>query len=247
VNKLRIFILFLFLLPGNGHVIAQIGIPGVVIIHTWFNEGYFQICFEKGCIATIGNSSKKKKFKRRGKKYKRKSSRLKRKRDNEAKRRKRKKNNRQARSSPAFVKEKPDSARTTAPLAASETIVIVEPLIKERISIHEVRIFKNVYFDSDKWNLSDSGKIELSEMFQFLQAHPKLKIRISAHTDNQGSATHNMNLSEKRAKSVQSYLIILGLQDSRIKWKAFGASKPITSNVSAAAMALNRRVEYILY
>ena len=70
-----------------------------------------------------------------------------------------------------------------------------------------------------------------------------LQIEISGHTDNVGSATYNQGLSERRANSVQVFLVGQGVKTSRMKTVGMGFDEPVAPNDTSEGKALNRRVE----
>ena len=73
---------------------------------------------------------------------------------------------------------------------------------------------------------------------------PKLKIEISGHTDNTGSAATNESLSQQRASAVVAYLVTKGINTSRLTAKGYGSKKPIASNESESGRQQNRRTEF---
>ncbi len=73
-----------------------------------------------------------------------------------------------------------------------------------------------------------------------------LKVGVSGHTDDVGSAAANQKLSEARALAVKQYLIKKGLPENRIESQGYGATKPIGDNKSDAGRAQNRRVQIAL-
>lgn len=78
-----------------------------------------------------------------------------------------------------------------------------------------------------------------------LKADPTLKIRITGHTDSDGTSVKNMELSEKRAASVKRYLMSnYNIDNARIQADGKGASEPVSENSSMAGKAKNRRVEF---
>ena len=66
---------------------------------------------------------------------------------------------------------------------------------------------------------------------------------IEGHTDNVGKPDMNMDLSQRRAASVRSYLLGKGVEESRVSSVGYGDTKPIDSNKTANGRANNRRVE----
>ena len=105
-------------------------------------------------------------------------------------------------------------------------------------------VLKNVNFEWDKWDIKPQFFDELAEVVFILRRQPNLKIEIQGHTDNTGSRAHNQELSEKRAKSVQNYLIRQGIQMKRLRTAGFGTSRPVDSNNTPSGRANNRRVEF---
>ena len=73
-----------------------------------------------------------------------------------------------------------------------------------------------------------------------------MKIEIQGHTDNTGNSSSNKILSEKRAKTVVSYLIDNGIQKNRLTFSGLGDSKPISDNSTEGGRKKNRRVEYVV-
>jgi len=71
-----------------------------------------------------------------------------------------------------------------------------------------------------------------------------LKIEISGHTDNVGSASYNQGLSENRAKAVVNYLTGKGINKERLLFEGYGFEQPIASNDNEAGRQQNRRTEF---
>jgi len=104
----------------------------------------------------------------------------------------------------------------------------------------------NVNFQFDSFQLSDTATFALEELVEFMNDNPEISIEIRGHTDNAGTADSNKTLSFKRAQSVSNFLLIKGINKKRLKFKAFGESKPIASNSTEKGRAENRRVEFII-
>jgi outer membrane protein OmpA-like peptidoglycan-associated protein len=83
-------------------------------------------------------------------------------------------------------------------------------------------------------------------LVQFLMKTPNVRIQINGHTDNVGSETDNMILSEQRAKSVVDYLTSKGIDSKRMLYKGFGSSQPIADNQTEEGRAKNRRTEMVI-
>jgi outer membrane protein OmpA-like peptidoglycan-associated protein len=107
-------------------------------------------------------------------------------------------------------------------------------------------ILKNVFFDTDKYDLQPQSQSELNKLVRLMEQNPSLSISIEGHTDNVGNENHNMALSENRAKSVYNYLISSGLSDNRLAYKGFGETRPVSENSTDIGKAQNRRTSFIV-
>jgi OmpA-OmpF porin, OOP family len=102
-------------------------------------------------------------------------------------------------------------------------------------------VSRSIYFETDRAVLLAASYPQLYSILAALKEQPDLKVEIDGHTDTTGETSHNLRLSEARAKAVAEFFISNGIDPSRITWKGFGSSKP----VSPTDNALNRRVEFI--
>lgn len=123
---------------------------------------------------------------------------------------------------------------------------VEETLPEPKIKINETYTFKNVLFDFDKAELLEVSIKELNELSKYLSEHLNLNIEIYGHTDNSGIEKRNRELSYLRAKAVADYLILQGLDKSKITMFGFGSSKPVSDNNTEEGRQLNRRVEFKL-
>jgi outer membrane protein OmpA-like peptidoglycan-associated protein len=105
-------------------------------------------------------------------------------------------------------------------------------------------IMKNVFFETDHYDLMEESKIELNKLIDLLTKNPAVKIEIGGHTDNVGKHEYNVTLSENRAKSVMTYLLENGIAQDRLSYKGYGETQPIDSNETEAGRAKNRRTEF---
>jgi outer membrane protein OmpA-like peptidoglycan-associated protein len=114
----------------------------------------------------------------------------------------------------------------------------------EKVKEGSVSVLKNIFFDTDKYDLQEKSITELQKIIRFLNENPATRIEISGHTDNVGSVTYNRQLSENRAKSVYNYLTKNGVDPKRMMPKGYGADKPVGSNDTEEGRQLNRRIEF---
>jgi len=76
-----------------------------------------------------------------------------------------------------------------------------------------------------------------------LKDNPLIIVEVAGYTDSIGPLSYNQSLSEKRAKSVVTYLTAKGIGTDRLKYKGYGSAAPIADNVTNAGRKLNRRTE----
>ncbi|MEQ9373948.1 MAG: OmpA family protein [Imperialibacter sp.] len=104
----------------------------------------------------------------------------------------------------------------------------------------------NIFFDVDKFTFKKEATPELNRFVKLLTDQSGLRIEISGHTDNTGSADYNMKLSANRAKAVYDYLVKQGIDAGRLAFKGYGLTKPTADNNTADGRQLNRRVEFLI-
>jgi outer membrane protein OmpA-like peptidoglycan-associated protein len=102
-----------------------------------------------------------------------------------------------------------------------------------------------ILFDHDKAALQQASSKQLQEVLTLLLDHPDLRLEIQGHTDSDGSAAYNLQLSERRAESVLKYLVLFGIDASRLKAKGYGETMPVAPNDTTENKAKNRRVELV--
>ncbi len=103
---------------------------------------------------------------------------------------------------------------------------------------------RNIFFDVNKATLRSESNAELERLVKLMKDVPNLKIEISGHTDNTGSATLNETLSQQRAEAVVLYLKQKGIAATRMTAKGYGSNRPIASNATEDGKQQNRRTEF---
>ena len=102
---------------------------------------------------------------------------------------------------------------------------------------------RNIQFEYDSYELTESSNDELEAVAQLLFMNPGLRIELSSHTDDQGSDKYNDRLSTLRGQAVERWLIARGVAAGRVETVGYGKRKPLVANDSEEHRALNRRVE----
>ncbi len=125
----------------------------------------------------------------------------------------------------------------------SEYKEIKRDLILTPIEVGETIQLSNIFFEQSKAEMLPESKPELERLLQIMNDNPSLEIELGGHTDNRGSSSANLRLSESRAISIMGYLTDKGINKKRLKAKGYGGTKPIASNAGPESRKKNRRVE----
>ena len=110
----------------------------------------------------------------------------------------------------------------------------------------------NIEFEYNKAELIGNAFKILDRVTKILNKYATYKVIIEGHTDSIGSEDYNLKLSEKRAQSVDDYLIKNGLDQPRLTVKGYGKTRPVAPNINTdgsdnpEGRAKNRRVEFLL-
>lgn len=112
------------------------------------------------------------------------------------------------------------------------------------IAIGESIQLKNVFFVQSKSDLRPESHPELDRLVRLMAENPTVEIELSGHTDNRGTPSANLELSEKRVEAVKVYLVSKGIAPRRVTGKGYGGTKPIADNESEESRQLNRRVDF---
>ena len=95
-------------------------------------------------------------------------------------------------------------------------------------------------------DFTDEGLEALNRFSKILAAHPEARIKITGHTDDLGSESYNVRLSEFRANIVKSYFLGVGVKNDQMEVVGMGGKNPIQSNETAWGRTMNRRVEIVV-
>jgi len=115
------------------------------------------------------------------------------------------------------------------------------------IKAGKIEIVDNVYFATDKDVILKRSFPLLENVAALIGSHPEIeRVLVEGHTDSRGRLQHNMDLSDRRAKSVMRFLVEHGVDAARIDARGFGPTRPIDDNRTEIGRARNRRVEFTI-
>lgn len=137
---------------------------------------------------------------------------------------------------------------TTAGISKSQTLTAklkLEPLNE----IGKTIAIQNIHYNFNKDNIRPDAAVILDELVRTMRDNPTLEIELGSHTDSRGVDVYNLDLSQRRAKSVMNYLVSRGISRARMTAKGYGETKLLNhcSNgvkCSAEAHQANRRTEF---
>lgn len=130
-------------------------------------------------------------------------------------------------------------------LPVSKTYQEIEKDIElSRLEVGKKIVLRNIFYDFDKATLRPQSIAELDRLVKLLEVNSKMRIEISSHTDNVGSAAYNEKLSTSRALSVVDYLVKKGIKKERLEYRGYGFTQPIAPNDTDQGRQLNRRTEF---
>ena len=101
-------------------------------------------------------------------------------------------------------------------------------------------------FASNSAALKPESRSELERLLALLASNSSLRIRLQGHTDDIGEENDNLQLSQRRADAVKTWLLEKGIAAERLETRGFGESRPLLPNDSDANRALNRRTEFVI-
>lgn len=104
--------------------------------------------------------------------------------------------------------------------------------------------FRPIYFEYDKDDLNPLDFDYLKEMARIVDGHSDLRIKITGHTDSDGSDTYNDDLSKRRAKAIKDFFLKCDIEDFKLVIDYKGKRMPVSDNKTAEGKHDNRRVDF---
>jgi peptidoglycan-associated lipoprotein len=113
--------------------------------------------------------------------------------------------------------------------------------------INAAEFLKNIYFEFDKYNLTDEAVLQLETNGRWLMENTSVKVIIEGHCDERGTEEYNLALGERRANSARDFLIRMGVSSDRLMTASYGESRPMDPRHTENAWSLNRRAHFRIY
>jgi len=136
----------------------------------------------------------------------------------------------------------PKKSATAGSCPNWKTVGIQQQIGDELEKFGRSRIY-GINFDSNSDQIKDESKPTLDKIAELLKAKPDWKLTIEGHTDSTTHADYDQKLSERRAIAVGAYLVVAGIESSRLTPVGYGASRPVSTNETGLGRTQNRRIE----
>lgn len=140
------------------------------------------------------------------------------------------------------------TARAAADKRAADAMAALAKLaaVKEEPRGMVITLSGSVLFASNQSTLLSEARTRLDQVAAVLLTTRERHITVEGHTDSQGTDSHNMDLSQRRADAVRTYLVQKDYGADLIQANGMGEGRPIADNKNAEGRANNRRVEIII-
>jgi peptidoglycan-associated lipoprotein len=105
---------------------------------------------------------------------------------------------------------------------------------------------ETVYFEYDKSALLPEFRQMLEENAEWLKNNPDVSVIVEGHCDERGSNEYNIALGDRRAQSVKTFLVDMGVAAERLTPISYGEEKPLDPGHTEEAWAKNRRAHFVV-
>lgn len=128
-----------------------------------------------------------------------------------------------------------------------EKVIEKEVVVRDTVYVQQIqeieRKFNAAQFEQNKAELNDDAKLALHDLAKVLSQNPELRLQVVGHTSAEGSAEHNLKLSQDRAKAAVDFLVNKeGIDAARVTSVGKGSSEPKDPNNPET----NRRTEFVI-
>ncbi|HEV8130471.1 MAG TPA: peptidoglycan-associated lipoprotein Pal [Acidobacteriota bacterium] len=140
------------------------------------------------------------------------------------------------------------SASTRVTVTEGEPTAVTPPSdeIRNIEDIMRRGLIKDVFFDYDQYDLRHDAQEILKQDAEYLRRFPNVSFILEGHCDDRGTAEYNLALGDRRAQSVKSYLVSLGISASRLETISYGEERPFALGHDESSWAQNRRAHFTL-
>jgi peptidoglycan-associated lipoprotein len=103
----------------------------------------------------------------------------------------------------------------------------------------------SINFEYDRATLSEKAKQGLKANSEWLRRNAGFNLQIEGHCDSRGSTEYNLSLGERRAETVKSYMVNLGIAENRLSTVSYGKERLLSQGDTEADHVKNRRANFV--
>jgi flagellar motor protein MotB len=109
-------------------------------------------------------------------------------------------------------------------------------------------VFEKLEFEENSYDLNSSIEPRLNYIAKFMHKYPMFRLEVKGHTDSDGDAEYNLDLSRKRSAQIRKYIIDRAeIDPTRVAAYGFGEGRPLVANDTEEHKRMNRRVEFEIW
>jgi len=146
----------------------------------------------------------------------------------------------------AVQKASVSTATEKAYVGEKDTDSSAEIRESESVKMDGVVMQQDIYFDFDKSTLTHASRETLIKNGEWLRANSDVIITIEGHCDERGTNAYNLALGDKRAESVKTFLLDLGIDTPRLNTITYGEERPADPRHNEGAWTKNRRAHFLI-
>lgn len=125
---------------------------------------------------------------------------------------------------------------------------IPRDLLLDKLEVNKSFRVENIYYDLDKWFIRDDAKPALDNLVDIMKKYP-ISAELSSHTDSRATHAYNEELSQKRAEAAVRYIVLQGIDPSRLVARGYGENNLVNQCADGVTCTedehqANRRTEF---
>ena len=144
----------------------------------------------------------------------------------------------------SYLIDAPEAKIEESAVEENTTATVESQITNCKSQIDNLLSKEKIHFEYNKATIKQDSYDLLANLVDIINKCPDATVTIEGHTDSDGSAKYNKQLSQKRADAVKAYLENKGVAKERLKAVGYGESKPIASNATKEGKSKNRRIEF---
>ncbi len=116
-----------------------------------------------------------------------------------------------------------------------------------KVRKNEIVLRRRINFATNSAEVTADNDSLMMQIADVLLRQPEIvRVEIQGHTDNRGSNSYNLELSQKRAEAVRNWLVQAGVTPIRLEAVGYGETRPVLPNITRMNRARNRRVQFMI-